>query len=102
MMLTPCWPSAGPTGGEGALPAGICSFTIAYFFATQRLLERGPGVRSSNRYAAERGDEHVLAAFGAVASSDHALETTVRALEIRTLSPTFERPASVHLEALHR
>ena len=30
MMLTPCWPSAGPTGGEGlALPAGICSFTIA-------------------------------------------------------------------------
>src|SRR6185369_10754051 len=33
MMLTPCWPSAGPTGGEGlALPAGICSFTIAWTF----------------------------------------------------------------------
>ena len=30
MMLTPCWPRAGPTGGAGlALPAGICSFTIA-------------------------------------------------------------------------
>src|SRR5512142_1971120 len=28
MMFTPCWPSAGPTGGAGlALPAGICSFT---------------------------------------------------------------------------
>ena len=26
MMLTPCWPSAGPTGGAGfAAPAGICS-----------------------------------------------------------------------------
>src|ERR1700675_265894 len=33
MMLTPCWPSAGPTGGEGlALPAVICSFTIAWTF----------------------------------------------------------------------
>ena len=33
MMLTPCWPSAGPTGGEGfALPAGIWSFTIAWIF----------------------------------------------------------------------
>src|SRR3954451_23422669 len=26
MMLTPCWPSAGPTGGAGfACPPGICS-----------------------------------------------------------------------------
>ena len=26
MMFTPCWPSAGPTGGLGfAPPAGICS-----------------------------------------------------------------------------
>src|SRR5512139_1793585 len=33
MMLTPCCPSAGPTGGEGfAFPAGICSFTIACTF----------------------------------------------------------------------
>src|ERR1700746_2715955 len=25
MILTPCWPSAGPTGGAGfACPAGIC------------------------------------------------------------------------------
>src|SRR5262245_5024521 len=36
MMFTPCWPSAGPTGGDGfAAPAGHCSFTIAVtFFAT--------------------------------------------------------------------
>src|SRR5215467_16059189 len=33
MMLTPCWPSAGPTGGDGfAFPAGICNFTIAWTF----------------------------------------------------------------------
>src|SRR5713226_4593468 len=33
MMFTPCWPSAGPTGGDGfALPAGICSFTTAWIF----------------------------------------------------------------------
>src|SRR5579863_10735403 len=35
MMLTPCWPSAGPTGGAGfAAPAGICSLiTVLTFFA---------------------------------------------------------------------
>src|SRR5258708_39384814 len=33
MMLTPCWPRAGPTGGEGfALPAGSCSLTIPVTF----------------------------------------------------------------------
>ena len=35
MMLTPCWPSAGPTGGAGfAAPAGICSLiSVRTFFA---------------------------------------------------------------------
>src|SRR3989442_3972880 len=33
MMLTPRWPSAGPTGGLGfACPAGICSLTSATTF----------------------------------------------------------------------
>src|SRR5215468_6698493 len=33
MMLTPCWPRAGPTGGAGvALPAGICNFTCPITF----------------------------------------------------------------------
>src|SRR3954467_10983432 len=33
MMFTPCGPSAVPTGGAGvALPAGICSLTIAVTF----------------------------------------------------------------------
>src|SRR5205085_4404568 len=31
MMLMPCWPSAGPTGGAGvALPALHCSCTMAW------------------------------------------------------------------------
>src|SRR5262245_31007578 len=40
MMLTPCWPRAGPTGGAGvALPAGMCSFTYpVIFFAMAALL----------------------------------------------------------------
>src|SRR5215831_17272197 len=40
MMFTPCWPSAGPTGGEGfACPAGHWSFTMATtFFAKDELL----------------------------------------------------------------
>src|ERR1700736_746692 len=33
MMLTPCWPKAGPTGGAGvASPAGIWSLTYAVIF----------------------------------------------------------------------
>ena len=33
MMLTPCWPSAGPTGGAGlAWPAGICSLILVRTF----------------------------------------------------------------------
>ena len=38
MMLTPCWPSAGPTGGAGfAAPAGICSLiNVRTFFAIAR------------------------------------------------------------------
>src|ERR1700675_4902571 len=33
MMFTPCWPNAGPTGGEGlAWPAGICSLIYPVTF----------------------------------------------------------------------
>src|SRR5437899_7143101 len=40
MMLTPCWPSAGPTGGAGfACPPGICSLILVrIFLATLRAL----------------------------------------------------------------
>src|SRR6266851_4814378 len=35
MMFTPCWPSAGPTGGAGfAWPPGICNLmSVRTFFA---------------------------------------------------------------------
>src|ERR671910_772867 len=35
MMLTPCWPSAGPTGGGGVgAPARVCHFIspVTFFF----------------------------------------------------------------------
>src|ERR1700740_849064 len=52
MMLTPCWPSAGPTGGAGlACPAWICSlispatffFLRGHAFAVPYLLIQGRG-----------------------------------------------------------
>src|SRR5665809_132842 len=41
MMLTPCWPSAGPTGGAGfAAPAGMWSLIIVRtFFAIALYLD---------------------------------------------------------------
>ena len=43
MMFRPCWPSAGPTGGDGfALPAGHCSLMSAVtFFMTLEPADRG-------------------------------------------------------------
>src|SRR2546425_313798 len=39
MMLTPCWPRAGPTGGAGvAFPAGMCSLTNPAIFLTMQIL----------------------------------------------------------------
>src|SRR5262245_31734012 len=48
MMLAPCWPSAGPTGGAGvACPAGHCSLTwamigLAMLLLTSRRFSLGP------------------------------------------------------------
>src|SRR5579883_384788 len=43
MMLTPCGPSAVPTGGAGvAFPAGICSFTLPVTFFAMRNPLRAP------------------------------------------------------------
>src|SRR5690349_2956017 len=94
MMLTPCWPSAGPTGGEGfALPAGSCSFTIPVtFFAIASL--RGPSgccqpptrafrelrllhlheIQLHRRGAAEDRDQHPHAALVGVHFLDGAVE----------------------------
>src|SRR3984957_14979485 len=47
MMLTPCGPSAVPTGGAGvAFPAGICSFTEPVtFFAIPKTFLYSLGLR---------------------------------------------------------
>src|SRR5665213_3046820 len=44
MMLTPCWPSAGPTGGAGlAWPAAICNLICPVIFFAIKFLIRQAG-----------------------------------------------------------
>src|SRR5438045_6336113 len=68
MMLTPCWPSAGPTGGAGfALPAGSCNLIspMTFFISSsaqaanpsRRLLDLGE-VELDRRSAAENRNQH--------------------------------------------
>src|SRR6476646_2518678 len=78
MMLTPCWPSAGPTGGAGlACPAWICSLIspMTFFFGAMSvsflflcsLLDLGDlGEGQFDRcLAAEDGHQHLeLLLFG--------------------------------------
>src|ERR1017187_1110463 len=62
MMLTPCGPSAVPTGGAGvALPAGICNFTdaviffaISTLFHLQELQLHGCGASENRHHHAQR------------------------------------------------
>src|SRR5688572_9208047 len=58
MMLTPAWPSAGPTGGAGvALPPGICSLICpTTFFIPQPLRkpQRHRGTESLIGFAPNR------------------------------------------------
>src|SRR5688500_5805855 len=45
MMLTPAWPSAGPTGGAGvALPPGICSLICPTTFFIDLRPRSGPSL----------------------------------------------------------
>src|SRR5665648_752706 len=72
MMLTPCWPSAGPTGGAGvAAPALIWSLLIAESFRflvvirTSLFSSRESDLRDlaerqlAGGFAAEDGHEHL-------------------------------------------
>src|SRR4029079_583065 len=101
MMLTPCGPSAVPTGGAGvALPAAIWSFTIAWTFLAIRVRGRGresiphnyaepPPDPSSNllhlqeiqfdrRRAAEDRHHHLQRVLVEVDLVDHAVEAGER------------------------
>src|SRR5512134_1762735 len=83
MMLTPAWPSAGPTGGAGvAFPAGICSLICpTTFFIDACLLLRHAlqlldleEVELDRRRPAEDGHHHLERVAVEVDLLDHALE----------------------------
>src|SRR5207302_909655 len=81
MMLTPCWPSAGPTGGAGfAWPPGICSLiSVSTFFAMSvqllHLVER----QLDGHLALEDVDEHLQLLLVGVDVDDLAVEVGERA-----------------------
>src|SRR5213593_525123 len=86
MMLTPCWPSAGPTGGDGfALPAGICSFTIACTFFIARSHASDPlhlvVLELDGRGPAEDRHDHLHPPALRVHVVDHALEVDERSVD---------------------
>src|SRR6267143_6389700 len=82
MMLTPCWPRAGPTGGDGlAFPAVICSFTIAWtFFAMLEPLHLVV-LELDGREPPEDGHHHLELAALRVQVVDRALEVHERSLD---------------------
>src|SRR5712664_910311 len=82
MMLTPCWPRAGPTGGDGlAFPAVICSFTIAWtFFAMLEPLHLVVLELDGREAPEDRHHDLELAALR-VEVVDRALEVHERSLD---------------------
>src|SRR5207237_7872191 len=80
MMLTPCWPSAGPTGGAGfACPPGICSLmSVRTFLAMSvqllHLVER----QLHRDLALEDVDEHLQLLLVRVDVDDLAVEVRER------------------------
>src|SRR5881227_3687679 len=82
MILTPRWPSAGPTGGLGlACPAGICSLISAMiFFAILRLLHLHE-VELNGRRAPENADQHLELALFRANLLDHSVEVLKGAVD---------------------
>src|SRR5438270_11859739 len=82
MMLTPCWPSAGPTGGAGfACPPGICSLmSVRTFLATASIQLLHLVERELHRHLAlEDVDEHLQLLSVRVDVDDLAVEVGERA-----------------------
>src|SRR5919198_3060861 len=80
MMLTPCWPSAGPTGGAGlACPPGICSLiSVRTFLAMSvQLLHLVEGELDGD-LALEDVDEHLQLLLVGVDVDDLAVEVRQR------------------------
>src|SRR5438552_14192504 len=80
IMLTPCWPSAGPTGGAGfACPPGICSLiSVRTFLATSvQLLDLVEGQLDGD-LALEDVDENLQLLLVGVDVDDLAVEVGER------------------------
>src|SRR5580693_809651 len=83
MMLTPCWPSAGPTGGAGlAWPAGICNLICPVTFFAIKILSflYLPILQFHRRIATENIHGHFQFAARRVNFFDHAAEIEERAV----------------------
>src|SRR5436309_15839243 len=93
MMLTPCGPSAVPTGGPGvAFPAAIWSFTIACtFFAIALELLYLQEIQFDRRRAAEDRDHHLERVALVVHFVHHAVEAGERAFVDADLVALLER-----------
>src|SRR5438477_7544057 len=86
IMLMPCWPNAGPTGGAGvALPAGSCSvMTALTFFAIQALLDDPlhlQEIELDGRLAAEERHQYPHFALFRIDVVNHADEIGKRTID---------------------
>src|ERR687888_1178858 len=104
MMLTPCWPSAGPTGGAGfAWPPGIWSLmSVRTFLATVRSVQLLHLVECElhGDLALEDVDEHLQLLGVRVDVDDLAVEVGERAR--RDLDRLAERELHLGARALGR
>src|SRR6266545_1329250 len=103
MILTPCWPRAGPTGGEGfAFPAGSWSFTkpvIFFMTVTLRpsaLLDCGE-IELHARRPPENGDLHLELLLVHLHVVDRAGEVGKRAVQHANLLADLEGQAGLRL-----
>src|SRR4029077_13067190 len=82
MMLTPCCPSAGPTGGAGfACPAGICNLICpTTFFAIKLCLLDFPVFQFDRRVSSEHVHGHLELAFVGIDFFNHTAEIEERTI----------------------
>src|SRR6185369_13887637 len=82
MMLTPRWPSAGPTGGLGfACPAGICSLISPMTFLAILVTLHLHEIELDRSRAAEDADQHPQLALVRPDLFDNAVEVDERSVD---------------------
>src|SRR5437660_6696349 len=98
MMLTPCGPSAVPTGGAGvALPAAIWSLTTACTFLAMSDLLYLQKVQFDGRRAAEDRHHHLQRVLVEIHFVDHAVEAGERPFVDPHLLALFEHVLRLRL-----